>query len=58
MLLSNITIFGGFLWLFIDLFLLTGMIRQRREQIRDQLTLRMMATSGAAPPPATAPLVA
>lgn len=42
---SNLTIVGGFIWLFIDLFLLTGMIRARREEVRDRLMTRMMAGS-------------
>lgn len=45
MILSNITIIGGFIWVFIDLFLLSGMIRARREEVRDRLTTRMLAGS-------------
>jgi len=48
LLLSNITIIGGFIWVFLDLFMLSGMIRQRREDIRDRLTMRMMASGSAA----------
>lgn len=47
LILSNLTIVGGFIWVFIDLFLLSGMIRARREEIRDRLTMRMVATAGA-----------
>ena len=45
MILSNLTLIGGFIWVFVDLFLLSGMVRARREEIRDRLTMRMLATS-------------
>lgn len=41
--------FGGFIiWAFIDLFLLSGMIRARRDEIRQRLTVQMLASGEAA----------
>ena len=47
MILANLTVIGGFIWLFIDLFLLNGMVRHRREEVRDRLTTRMLAGAAA-----------
>lgn len=44
MILATLCFFvPGAIWVFIDLFLLGGMIRSRREEIRDKLTMRMLA---------------
>jgi TM2 domain-containing membrane protein YozV len=36
---------GGFgIWWFIDLFLVSGMIRQRRDEVRQRLTMAILAS--------------
>lgn len=36
----------GFFWLFVDLFLIPGMVLRNRADLRRRLTIDMMATSG------------
>lgn len=45
-------IFPGALWAFVDLFLLSGMIRARRDEIRRRLQHDMMAMAAAQAPAA------
>lgn len=47
-LIQLFTLGGFFIWVFIDLFLLAGMIRARRDQVRQQLTVQMLASGEAA----------
>jgi len=51
-LIQLFTLGGFFLWTFIDLFLLSGMIRARRDEIRQRLTVQMLSTGEAADQPA------
>lgn len=46
----------GLIWWIVDGFLIPGMIREKRQQVRDGLMLRMMATETA--PPAAPPIAA
>jgi TM2 domain-containing membrane protein YozV len=47
--------FGGFfIWAFIDLFLLSGMIRARRDEIRQKLIVQILASGEAAEQPGAA----
>ena len=39
----------GFLWLLIDGFLIPGMLRQKREELRQNLMQQALANQGAAP---------
>jgi TM2 domain-containing membrane protein YozV len=39
----------GFLWLLIDGFLIPGMLRQKRDGLRQNLMLHALANQGAAP---------
>jgi TM2 domain-containing membrane protein YozV len=39
----------GFLWLLIDGFLIPGMLRKMRDELRQNLTLQALVSQGAAP---------
>ena len=43
-LLMLFTLGGFFIWWFIDLFLVSGMIRQRRDEVRQKLTVAMLSS--------------
>lgn len=48
----------GFVWILIDAFLIPGMIRSKRDALRQKLMLEMMAAGGGGEPaPSSAPIV-